>query len=71
MKSFLEHLLEGDGCMPPVEKEYYKAPRHLHFCKGVKGKSSSSKGGPAGGDGNGGSGGGSGGGAGGGGGDGA
>ena len=46
MKSFLDHLLEAE-CRTPVEKSYYKTYRHLHLCKGQKGKSGSSKGGPA------------------------
>lgn len=46
MLSFLEHLAESE-CRTPVEKSYYKSYRHLHLCKGQKGKSSSSKGGPA------------------------
>lgn len=33
MKSFLQHLGEAvKACRTPVEKEYYKAYRHLHFC---------------------------------------
>lgn len=42
MKSFLDHLIEAE-CRTPVEKEYYKAHRHLHLCRGQKGKSASSK----------------------------
>ena len=46
MISFLDYLkqtLDEAECRTPVEKNYYKAHRHLHFCKGVKGKSASSK----------------------------
>lgn len=46
MKSFLDYLLEAE-CRTPVEKSYYKTYRHLHLCRGQKGKSSSGRGGPA------------------------
>ena len=49
MISFLNYLkqtLDEADCRTPVEKSYYKAYRHLHFCKGVKGKSGSGRGGP-------------------------
>jgi hypothetical protein len=49
MISFLDYLkqtLDEADCRTPVERKYYKAYRHLHFCNGVKGKSSSGRGGP-------------------------
>ena len=46
MLTFKQHLDEAE-CRTPVEKSYYKANRHLHLCRGQKGKSSSSRGGPA------------------------
>ena len=45
--TYLKQTLDEAECRTPVEKSYYKAYRHLHFCKGVKGKSSSGRGGPA------------------------
>lgn len=58
MKTFLQHLGEAvKACRTPVEKEYYKAYRHLHFCgKGGAryAKSASARGGDAAGNGDGG-----------------
>ena len=41
-KTFRALRIEAE-CRTPVEKDYYKAYRHLHFCKGQKGKSASSR----------------------------
>ena len=49
MITFLDYLkqtLDEADCRTPVERKFYKAYRHLHFCNGVKGKSSSGRGGP-------------------------